>query len=799
MKISLNWLREFIQIDIEPEKIAELLTLKGIEVSDVYPVGRDLQKIICAKIIRIRKHPNADNLYICDTDTGERIIPVICSAPNIKEGLVSALALPGTVLPDGRKIKKAKIRGEISEGMFLAEDELSLTDDHTGIIELPDDTKPGTPLPDVLPVEDFVLDVEITPNRGDCASVLGIAREISAATGKKISFPEIDYEESEEEAEKIAKVKIEEPERCRRYCAGIIRDVKIASSPFLIRYRLYLSGIRAINNVVDITNYVMLELGQPLHAFDLQRIKGREIIVRCAREGEKIRTLDGEERDLSSEVLLICDRERPVAVAGIMGGQETEIQEGTKDVLLEAAFFDPITIRRGSKKLCLSTEASYRFERGVDIENVPMALKRAMYLMQKLAGGRIAKGIIDNYPRPYKPKKIILRIDKANSFLGTSLSSEKISSYLKALHMDVKKIDSKNIEVIPPSFRMDIKREVDLFEEIARLYGYENIPVTLPYIKPSEKEEDTLLKLEGKVREIMIGMGFSEIITYSFISPEYKNLLSLSEDPIKLANPLSTEQSVMRTSLIPGILETIRTNISYGERDLKLFEVGRVFIKKKEDELPEEVPFLVAAQIGLSSKKTWYSEPRKVDFYDIKGCAESFLKSISQKDFSFRRDNKIPPYYEMHEYAGIYTGDHLIGHVGKISSRITEKLNIEEDVYIMEINLRDLSEYFIEPVRFKPFSRFPAVYRDISVVVKKSTETKLIEDIIRKIGGELVESVHLFDLYEGGKIKKDEKAVAFRIWFRSMKGTLEKKDVDVIYEKMIKEIIEKTGGRLREA
>jgi len=320
MKISLNWLREFIQIDIEPEKIAELLTLKGIEVSDVYPVGRDLQKIICAKIIRIRKHPNADNLYICDTDTGERIIPVICSAPNIKEGLVSALALPGTVLPDGRKIKKAKIRGEISEGMFLAEDELSLTDDHTGIIELPDDTKPGTPLPDVLPVEDFVIDVEITPNRGDCASVLGIAREISAATGKKISFPEIDYEESEEEAEKIAKVKIEEPERCRRYCAGIIRDVKIASSPFLIRYRLYLSGIRAINNVVDITNYVMLELGQPLHAFDLQRIKGREIIVRCAREGEKIRTLDGEERDLSSEVLLICDRERPVAVAGIMGG-----------------------------------------------------------------------------------------------------------------------------------------------------------------------------------------------------------------------------------------------------------------------------------------------------------------------------------------------------------------------------------------------------------------------------------------------------------------------------------------------
>jgi len=797
MKLVFSWLKEFVDIDIEPEKVAELLTLKGLEVGECYPVGTGLDKIIAGKILKIKKHPNADRLYICDVDTGKKTVSVVCSAPNLKEGMIAPIALPGTRLPNGIEIKKVKIKGVESEGMLLAEDELSLTDDHSGIMELPSDVSPGTSINQALPLEDWVLDIEITPNRGDCASVIGIAREVSAITGTPLKLPDMSYPETEERADQIGSVFIEEPDKCRRYCAGIIKDVTIKPSPFWMRYRLYLSGIRAINNIVDITNYVMLEMGQPLHAFDLSRLKGKKIIVRCAKEDEEFTTLDGITHKLKPEILLICDAERPVALAGIMGGLNSEIEETTKDVFLEAAFFDPITIRRGAKLLGISTEASYRFERGVDIEGVVKGLKRAIYLMHKLAGGRPAKGIIDNYPRPYKPVSIILDPHKANRFLGTELKKEEIKKHLTALYMSVKETDDNRFEVIPPSFRTDIAREVDLFEEIARLNGYENIPSTLPYIKPSEEEEARELEFEKKVKDIMVGMGYTEIITYSFISPEYRKSVGIPANFVKIINPLTKDQSVMRTSLVPGMLETIKTNINYGEPNLKLFEVGKLFFDDKDNKVKEKLS-LCAGITGLYERKSWYSNERKADFYDIKGAVETLLKSISPKSFSFKRD--VPPvWYEEEEYCVVESEGKRLGQLGKVAEDVLNSLDIEQDIYLMEIDLELLLDHFIEPVRFKPFSRFPAVYRDISVVVRKDVESKKIEEIIKDVGGEIVEAVHLFDLYEGGKIAPSEKALGFRIWFRSMKGTLEKKEVDEIYEKMIKEVLEKTGGRLREA
>lgn len=798
MKISLNWLKEFVDIDITPERLADSLTLKGIEVSDLYQVGKDLDHIIAGKLRKVSPHPDADRLYICDTDTGHGMVSIVCSAPNLKQGMLAPVALPGTNLPDGTEINEVEIKGIVSRGVLLAEDELGLTDDHSGIMELPSDATPGTPITSILPVEDWILDIELTPNRGDCASVLGVAREVSAITKSPLRMPEIGYEEIDIDAEEISKVSIKEPDKCRRYAAGIIKDIDIRPSPFWMRYRLYLSGIRAINNIVDITNYVMLEMGQPLHAFDLDRLRGPMIDVRCAKEGEIFTTLDGTTHELKPEVLLICDAERPVALAGIMGGLNSEIFEGTKNVLLEAAFFDPITIRKGAKLLNISTEASYRFERGVDIEGVTRGLKRAIHFMAKLADGKVARGIIDNYPRPYNPLPIVLRIDKANRFLGTHIDKSEIKTHLSSLQMEVKEIKNNEIEVTPPSFRMDITREVDLFEEIARLNGYENIPVTLPYIKPSEEKEEYELKIEQNIREIMIGMGFTETISYSFVSPEYNDLVGIQDNFIKILNPLTKDQSVMRTSLVPGILEAIKLNINYGERDLRLFEIGKVFLNnKKKDEQPEESSFMVAAISGLCEQKRWYSKERRVDFYDIKGVAETLLKSISPRQFSFKREEPLP-WCSKNEYAAICSSGHVIGYIGKISLDVNRHMDIEEDVYIMEMDIGKLIQHFIEPKRFKPFSRFPALYRDISIVVEKGVESKMIEEIIKETGGNIVESVYLFDLYEGKKIGISKKALGFRIWFRSMEDTLEKEKVDYVYEKIIKKIMEKTGGRLRE-
>jgi phenylalanyl-tRNA synthetase beta chain len=803
MRVSLNWLKDYVDIDISPHDLAERLTMAGLEVETLDPVGHSLQDIVAAKILSVTRHPNADRLSLCRVDAGSGEVPVVCGAPNLKEGTLVPMALPDTDLPGGMKVKESRIRGERSKGMLLAEDEMGLTDDHTGLMILPLNLHPGDRISHALSLEDWALDIDITPNRPDCASVIGIAREIAAITGKKLKRPEIRLTTSSTSIEELTQVTVNDPAGCPRYAAGIIRGVELGPSPFWLRYRLHVSGVRAINNIVDVTNYVLLETGHPLHSFDYDRLKENRIIVRRAEENEVFTTLDGQSHNLNAETLMICDAERAVAVAGIMGGLNSEIFAGSTNVLVESAFFDPVTIRRGAKRLGMSTEASYRFERGVDIESVPVALERALMLMSELGGGEIAKGMIDEYPKPFTPPVINLRIEKVNSLLGSSISCERAMEHLRALEMEVEKLDANLLQVTPSAFRVDLTREVDLVEEVARMEGFDEISVTFPSIKPSDEVEPPEQVMTETLREIMAGLGFNEVINYSFVSPDTADLLKAEEESplrsfVPILNPLTIDQSVMRTSLVPKLIETVRTNVAYGVKDLKLFEWGKVFLHTEVDALPHEKPFLAVVMTGLINQKEWYCEERSVDFFDIKGIVQVLMKTLGLRDVVFKRDD-MPPYYSPEISSRIYFSDSVIGTIGQVLPEVMAGSDLEAlTAYLFELDIRALLEQVPEAVAFEPLPKFPAVFRDISLLVQRQVESVKIQEIVKREGGDLLESVHLYDLYEGGKLDRTEKAVTLRICYRSREGTLDGKEINRLHEDIIEGIRRETGARLRE-
>jgi phenylalanyl-tRNA synthetase beta chain len=800
MRVSLNWLKQFVEISQAPAEVAELLTMAGLEVEGLEHKGQNLGDVAVSQILDIKSHPRADRLSICQLTTGGGEVSVVCGATNIKTGDLVPLALPGTRLPDGMLIKEGNIRGEVSHGMLLAEDEMGLTDDHSGIMILPEDLTPGQSLPEVMDLEDWVLDVTLTPNRIDCASVVGIARELGALTGKPIVMPEIRLEESNTPIEDLASVTVLNTHGCPRYTAGYVDQVRIGPSPFWMRYRLHASGVRAINNVVDITNYVLMELGQPLHAFDYHRLIGRKIVVKRAENGQVFSTLDGQIRELDDQTLMICDGERPVALAGIMGGLNSEITPDSTTVLVESAYFDPLMIRRSSKRLSLSTEASYRFERGIDIEGVDRALKRSLMLIVELAGGTIAKGIIDCYPEPWPAPKITLRVDRTNEILGTNLGTKEVVHHLSSLGMTLREVDQNQMEVRPPSFRVDITREADLIEEVARLIGYDNIPVTLPAIRSTEGDTPELA-LRDRIKTLLVGMGFLEIVTYSFISPQSTEILGAGEHNylrsfVRLQNPLSRDQSVMRTSLIPGLLSTARLNSLRGQNNLRIFEWGKIYLKG-DGELPREKQVLTALISGMVSSQEWYQVPREVDFFDIKGVVENILEELGIEEPDFKR-NGPKEGLDPDEYARIFYSASEIGSIGKVSRDTMEGYGLQRDAYLLELDIEALSP-FVKSVReFKPLAKFPSVRRDISIVINRSIETATLLDIVKGMGKQLIESVNIFDVYQGKQIGKEEKALAIRIDYRSRDRTLTDDEVNRIHEGIIEEIRRRTGGRLRE-
>ncbi|MFC1883636.1 phenylalanine--tRNA ligase subunit beta [Thermodesulfobacteriota bacterium] len=803
MKVSLNWLKEYVDIQMSHDELGHVLTMAGLEVEGIEPVGQGLDDILVAKIVAVEPHPDADTLSLCQVNMGRETAQVVCGAPNLEPGSLAPIAPPGSVLPDGTSIEESRIRGQLSRGMLLAEDEMGLTDDHSGIMILPSDFVPGESLSSAYPLSDWVFDLSITPNRPDWTSVIGVAREIAALTGKELTPPDIKIQEGGPPIEELTSVTLDDPLGCPRYAAGMIMGVELGPSPFWMRYRLHTSGIRSINNIVDVTNYVLMEMGQPLHSFDYDRLKENRIVVRRAEKGDSFTTLDGETRKLNQDILMIRDGGRPVALAGIMGGLNSEIFAGTANVLVESAFFDPVTIRRGSKWLGLSTEASYRFERGIDIGGVTHALKRSLSLMNDLAGGTIITGIIDNYPKKFTQPVIHLEAEKTNRLLGTALSCKKIGRYLEALGVEVSDISDDGLNARPPSHRVDLLRDVDLMEEVARLDGYDNIPVTYPSIRPSDDKEKNDLLIRDRARQVMTGLGFSEVITYSFISPDSADRLGASKKDqlqsfVKILNPLSTEQSVMRTSLIPGLLNSIKTNIFHDEKDLKFFEWGRVFIHEKNEKLPSERVFLAGVMTGRYHERVWNRQERMADFYDTKGAVQALLNAMGLKECDFIKESAVPG-YDKDVCCSINLEGLKIGHLGKVASEVAASFEIEkEDVYLFEIEVRALLEKFTGVVKFVPFAKFPAVYRDISIIVDRQLESSKILDGVRKLGGELVESIDIFDVYEGKKIDPREKAIAFSISYRSKEGTLDGEKINRLHESIIDRLKTKTGGRLKE-
>jgi phenylalanyl-tRNA synthetase beta chain len=802
MKVSLNWLRDYVEIRMEVKDLINLLTMAGLEVEEAASVGEGFEGVVVAEIQTIRKHPNADRLTLVEAKTHQETYSVVCGATNIKEGQKVPLALIGARLPNGIEIKRSKIRGVSSEGMLCSAIELALGKDASGIMILPPHVPLGIGLGEALGLKDTVLDISITPNRPDCLYAIGVAREIAALTHQKMKYPLSSLPNRGEEIHQKTSVTILDQDLCPRYVARMIEEVKIGPSPYWMKNRLEKVGIRSINNVVDVTNYVMMEYGQPLHAFDFELLEEGRIVVRRAKEGEEFVTLDGVKRTLDGEMLMICDGMKPVAIAGVMGGLNSEIKEDTHRVLLESAYFSPEGNRRTSRKLGLETEAAYRFGRGIDYGGCLSAANRAAQWIQELAGGKVVEGVVDVYPAPIQPKPIRLRIRRIHQILGTEVSTEQVRDYLGNLELGIQEEKEDILIVTPPSFRGDLEREIDLIEEVARLNGYDRIPMTIPTGPPSSEKRSKEFLVERKVIETLIVHGYHEVINYSFTSPVFGDILGLPPDdprrqPLRILNPLAEDFSVMRTTLIPGLMETLQYNISRKNSNLKLFELKKVFLPQGGEKLPEETKFLAGLALGFDRDSHWAISPRAIDFYDIKGCVEDLLDGLQIKGINFSRAEDIP-YLHPGKASRIVFDHDVLGALGEIHPQVLSHYDIQGKVYLFELDFSKMVKWAREEKRFQLLPKFPAVYRDLSIVVDKPLEAERVVEAIRTLQQPFAEEVILFDIYQGLPIPEGKKGISFRIRYQANDRTLTDEEVNQYHETMFSRLKEVFQIELRQ-
>ena len=647
--------------------------MAGLEVEVVQPLGRELEPILVGRVLEVEKHPEADKLILCRVDAGQGPVTIVCGAPNVRAGISVPVAVPGVTTPAGQTIQVATIRKRTSYGMLCSEKELGLSEDHSGIMILPEGLTPGQPLSRVLGLEDTLLEVNITPNRGDCLSHLGIARELAAIYDRPLRPPSLSLSREGEEIQRKTSVTLLAPEFCPRYAARLILGVTVGPSPRWLRQRLESVGLRSISNIVDVTNFVLLEYGQPLHAFDYDLLAENRIVVRTARLDEPFTTLDGVPRILSPDMLVIADGQKAVALAGIMGGLDSEIRNETRNVLLESAFFNPVSIRRTSKKLALSTEASVRFERGVDIEGILPAADRAAQLMRELGGGAVVPGVVDQYPRPVSNPPITLDVDQAGRFLGIEITTDQALDIGRRLGLPMVRKERDRIEVRPPAFRRDLTRPVDLMEELARMIGYDRIPITYPRGASTAAKEPATLSLRRRIEEILTGLGFDQIITYSFIAEKWAAFFSPSaaipgNTPyLALSNPLSEDQTAMRTSLLPGLLSTLKRNLDQRNLNLRIFEVGKVFYPVAEPgQLPRENTRLGVLWSGKRYPESFHQKGDLVDFYDLKGVAEGLLEVLRVQGATLAPVQNRP-WYRPEQAVGIFSPVGLLGEIGEIA------------------------------------------------------------------------------------------------------------------------------------
>ena len=804
MQVSLRWLKDYVDIDLTPAEVADRLTMVGLEVDAVRDVGPSFTNVVVAKILAIRPHPNADKLSLCDVTTGNESLPIVCGAHNIHEGDVVPLAMVGANIPGGYTIKRSKIRGEVSEGMLCSEEELGIGGDTTGIMILSPDLPLGGDLADVLDLKDTVFDIGITPNRSDCLSMIGVAREIAAVTGKTVRLPEVGVKESGEEISDLASVQILDPDLCPRYSARMVRNVTVGPSPRWMRLRLEAVGLRSISNVVDVTNFVMMELGQPLHAFDFRFLQESRIVVRRSTQGERFISLDEKERVLNANTLMICDGVKPVAIAGIMGGFNSEIKTDTRDILLESAYFTPSSIRRSARDLGMSTDAAFRFERGIDPEGVIRALDRAAQLTAELSGGTVCRGRIDEHPRPVETvQEIPLRCRKVNALLGTEVPEADMLEILKNLGMEVtgKEGAEGEYRVKPPSFRVDITREVDLVEEVARIHGYDNIPVSLPPGRMAPVRRNERRVLEERMRNYLTSNGLSEVITYSFISPDAGDILALDvEDErrngVRISNPLTEDQSVMRTTLLYSLLKVMQENANAGDYNLKIFEFGKSFFSGRAGELPTEKKRLACLMTGMRDHELWSAGLSGVDFYDLKGCVESLADSLKLTGIRFR-SAALQTFLHPGRSCGIFLGERSLGYMGEVHPDVLSRMDLRNRALVFELDMEALAECVSDVVAYKEFSRYPESSRDVAFVINSNVEVGIMLDIALSTGEDLLERVRIFDVYAGAGIPEGKKSLGLRFTYRSYAATLTDDTVNRAHSKIVQRIIDQTGAQIR--
>ena len=794
MLVPLKWLRDYVDIDIYTQEFADMMTMTGSKVEKVDFFGKETNGVEVCKILEIEQHPDADRLKVTKVEVANgEILQIVTNATNIKVGDYVPVARIGAVLPGDFKIKKGKLRGVLSEGMFCGAEELTIpsafVEDHKKegiyILDHQDSFELGMDVRDVLGINDALIEFEITSNRPDCRSIIGIAREAAVTLGKELKYPEIKVQACDEEMSFEIDI---QTDLCKRYCGRVVKDVKVGPSPYWMQRKLIEAGMRPISNIVDITNYVMLELGQPLHAFDLDDIKYNKMTVKMAEEGEKFTTLDGVERTLTSDMLVIGNQDKTLDLAGIMGGENSEIKDTTTSIFIEGASFAKENIRATSKKLGLRTEASSRFEKGIDINLAEEAVNRACQLIEELGCGTVLNGMLDYYPQKEEIQKVTVNPVRINKLLGVNVPMDQFINILESLEFKCNLVSSEVLELEVPTFRLDITEDADILEEIARIYGYDNIPSASLEGNATAGVKTEKQKFIDNVKSNSIACGLNEILTYSFVSPRGVDKINLPANDekrnfVKIMNPLGEETSVMRTTLMPNMLDVISTNISHKVEEVSAFECGNTFIP--QEGLPIETKKYCVGMYG-----------KEVDFFVLKGVIESVLNNVGLKGYEIEPETTNLTFHPG-RCAKIVYNNIYIGTFGELHPDVIENYNLGQRVYVAEINIDTVFENLNLTKSYNPLPKYPSTSRDIALIVKDEVFVKQIEDIIKANGEDLVESYKLFDVYKGAQIEEGHKSIAYSITYRSKDKTLTDEDVAKVHEKILSELSEKLNANLR--
>jgi len=799
MLISLNWLKQYIDLDgIEINEMENALTMIGQEVEKIDIVGGNLDKVVVAHLEEVKKHPNADSLTLCKVNNGKEILQIVCGATNHKTGDKVALAQVGARLKEDFTIKKGKIRGEESNGMLCSEDELGIGSDKDGIIILPEDAPVGVPFKDYLGINDTVFELEITPNRPDCLSHIGIARELSAYYGKELKYPETEIKnEIEEKTSDNVKVTIEDSNLSRRYVTRILKNVTVKESPKWLKERIEAVGLRSINNIVDVSNFILMEMNHPNHVFDLDKIEGNEIKVKSAVKGDKLVTLDEQERELEDGDIVICDSKKILALGGVMGGLDSEVTDNTKNILLEVAQFNPQNIRKTSRRLTLSSDSSYRFERGIDVEDSIKVINRLANLIQEVAGGEILNGYVDVYPVPHENKVAELNFERLNRFVGKVIPREKVIEILRNLEIDVKD-NGDTLTLTAPSYRDDLELEQDYFEEVIRMYGFDNIENILPRVDINKNSTLDTTKLTDKVKTICASVGLKEVINYSFIPKDALQKLKftgVSEDKlIDISNPITEDFVTMRPTLLYSLIKNAKDNMNRNVSNIRFFEVSRTF--EKAEELAKEDIKVGIILAGENDKTLWNPKPVHYDFYDLKGIVEEIFSKLKFQSFSIKRS--VQTEFHPGRSADVFVGKEYIGSFGEIHPDVLENFGLnKKTVLVAEFNIELIKKYINKPFVYQGIVKYPAVPRDLALVMN---ENILVGDVLKTIEkiDKKVEKVELFDIYQGIGVEPGKKSVAISILLRDDSKTLEEKEINNIIDKILAKMKKDYMAELRQ-